>query len=50
MSEEVEKGVDSATNGADDDSVLDKENNQDDVHESEEIAGETVNAPTQATN
>jgi hypothetical protein len=43
--QEVEPGIDSATNGADEDSVLDKENDQNDEHESEEIVDETVNAP-----
>jgi hypothetical protein len=46
MAEEVEPDIDSATNGADEGSVLDKENDQDDEHESEEIVDETVNAPT----
>jgi hypothetical protein len=37
MAEEVEPDIDSATNGADEDFVLDKENDQDYKHESEEI-------------
>ncbi len=40
--EEVEQDIHSATNGADDDSVLDRDN-KDNEHESEEIVGVTVN-------
>ncbi len=46
MAEEVEQDIDSATNGADDDSVLDRENDQDDEHESEETVDETVDEPS----
>ncbi len=43
--EDVDHTIDSPT-GADDDVMLDKENKIDDDQESEEIADETVNAPT----
>jgi hypothetical protein len=46
MAAEVEQDIDSTTNGADDASVLDRENNQDGEHESEEIVDATVNEPT----
>jgi hypothetical protein len=45
MAEEVEQDIDSPTNWAGD-SVLHRENDQDDEHESEEIAEETVNDTT----
>ncbi len=46
MAEEVEQDIDSATNGADEDSVLDRGIDKDDEHESEgnqEIVDEIVN-------
>jgi hypothetical protein len=46
MAEEVEQNIDSATNGADVNSVLDKENDQEDAHKSEYIVDETENEPT----
>jgi hypothetical protein len=45
MAEEVEHDIDPPT-VADDDMMLNKENKIDDDQESEEIADETVNAPT----
>jgi hypothetical protein len=46
MAEKEVPAIDSASNGADGDAVLDKENDLDDEHESEEIVHETVNVPT----
>ncbi len=42
MAEKVEQDIHSGTNGADDDSVLDRGINKDDEHESGEIVDETV--------